>query len=50
MRKERPTYMPAMVGLLLLLGLLGVATAPSDSMPAAQASAPPPHAITITVP
>ena len=50
MRRERPTYVPAMIGLMLLLGLLGIATAPADRMPAAQAAAPPPHVATITIP
>jgi hypothetical protein len=50
MRRERPTYMPAMLGLLVVLGLLGAATAPADTTRAAQASAPPSHAVTITLP
>lgn len=47
MRKERPTYVPAMLGLLFVLATLGVATAPADttrpSAPATATTAPAVH-------
>ena len=44
MQTRRQTYMPAMLGLLFLLAVLGVASAPADttrtSAPATAAQAP----------